>query len=120
MADRRSDERTPDEIPALFVREMGDPDIQMAHVRNLSDGGACALADEAPPVGAQIYVGFFLRGFGGVPVIARMRVAWTKPEGHSHVVGLAFFADGPAQRDSIERMRDYLAARRRELLGVAV
>jgi len=56
----------------------------------------------------------------GVPVIARMRVAWTKPEGQSHAVGLAFFADGPAQRDSIERMRDYLAARRRALLGVAV
>ncbi len=47
-----------------------------------------------------------------------MRVAWAKQEGGEHLVGLSFLADGPAQRDSVERMRDYLAVRRRELLGV--
>jgi len=120
MTDRRSDDRIPDEIPALFVKEIGDPDIRPARVRNLSGGGACAHAETAPPVGSELYVGFFLQGFGGLPVIARMRVAWTRPEGEGHLVGLAFHADGPAQRVSVERMRDYIAARRRELLGVPV
>lgn len=118
MSDRRSDDRVPDETPALFAREIGDPDIQVAQVRNLSDGGACAAVDVAPEIGAKIYVGFFLRGFGGVPVIARMRVAWTKPGDGGTLVGLSFLADGPAQRDSVERIRDHVAVRRRELLGV--
>ncbi len=118
MADRRSHDRVPDDIPALFAREIGDPDISVAQVRNLSDGGACAVVEEAPRVGSELYVGFFLRGVGGVPVIARMRIAWTKPMGSGHLVGLSFRADGPAQRDSVERMRDYLAVRRRELLPV--
>lgn len=64
-----------------------------------------------------MYAGFFLRGFGGVPLIAKVRVAWTKPGDGAHVIGLTFTAQGPAQRDSVERMRDYLAARRRELLA---
>jgi hypothetical protein len=120
MIERRTEERIPDEIPALFAKEIGDPDIQVARVVNLSGGGACATAEEAPPVGSAIYVGFFLAGLSGVPVIARMRVAWTRREGPAHVVGLAFLSDGPAQRDSVERMRDYLEARRRELLGAMV
>jgi hypothetical protein len=74
--------------------------------------------DAASAVGTKIYVGLFLRGFGGVPVIARMRVAWTKPADEGHLVGLSFLAEGGAQRDSVERMRGYLAERRRELLGV--
>jgi hypothetical protein len=117
MIERRTDDRIPDEIPALFAKDIGDPDIQVAQVVNLSGGGACATVETAPPVGAAIYVGFFLAGIGGVPVIARMRVAWTKRDGLGHVVGLAFMADGPAQRDSVERMRDYISARRRALLG---
>lgn len=117
MDDRRSEDRIPDEIPALFAKEIGDPDIQAARVVNLSGGGACATAEAPPPVGSAIYVGFFLAGFSGVPVIARMRVAWTRRDGLGHLVGLAFMTDGPAQRDSVERMRDYLAARRHELLG---
>jgi PilZ domain len=119
MADRRLDDRIPDEVPALLAREPGDPDIQAAMVRNLSDGGACAAAHVAPPVGAEIYVGFFLEGFGGVPIIARMRVAWTRPSGENHLVGLSYRpAEGPAQREAVERIREYLAARRREQVAV--
>jgi hypothetical protein len=118
MADRRLDDRVPDEIPALLAREPGDPGIEAAMVRNLSDGGACAAAHVAPPVGTEIYVGFFLEGFGGVPIIARMHVAWTKPSGDAHLIGLSYRkAEGPAQREAIARMREYLA-RRRDLLAV--
>ena len=120
MTERRAEDRIPDEIPALFAKEIGDPDLLAAQVVNLSGGGACARADSAPAVGSSIYVGFFLAGISGVPVIARMRVAWTRREGLGHLVGLAFLTDGPAQRDSVERMRDYLASRRRVLPGVAV
>jgi hypothetical protein len=118
MADRRHDDRIPDEIPALLAREPGDPDIQAAMIRNLSDGGACAAAHVAPAVGTEIYIGFFLEGFGGVPIIAKARVAWTKPMGDIHFIGLSYRAEGPAQRDAVARMRDYLASRRRELLAV--
>lgn len=103
----------------LLVRELGDPEIRQATVRDLGDGGACAIVDAVIGVGTQLYVGFFLAGFGGLPLIAKVRVAWTKPDAGGHALGLAFLADGPAQRDSIERMRDYLAARRRELLAAA-
>lgn len=108
-----------DDIPALLVRELGEPDIHAATVRDLSDGGARVVAEVPLPVGAVLYVGFFLRGFGGLPLVAKVRIAWTKPGGEGHMVGLAFLADGPAQRESVERMRDYLAARRRELLAAA-
>jgi hypothetical protein len=119
MADRRTDDRVPDEIPALLAREPGDPEIQAAMVRNLSDGGACASARVAPPVGAEIYVGFFLDGFGGVPIIARMRVAWTRASGEDQLIGLSYRKpEGPAQREAVVRMSEYLAARRRELLAV--
>jgi hypothetical protein len=117
MHDRRTEDRIPEEIPALFAKEIGDPDIQVAQVVNLSGGGACATVATPPAVGAPIYVGFFLAGFSGVPVIARMRVAWTRREGLGHLVGLAFLTDGPAQRQSVERMRDYLTVRRKEMLG---
>jgi hypothetical protein len=118
MEDRREDDRVPDEIPALLARAPGDPEIEAAMVRNLSDGGACACARVSIPVGSEIYVGFFLEGFGGVPIIARMRVAWTKPSGDEFLHGLSYrSADGPAQRDAVARMREYLGARRRELLG---
>jgi len=116
MADRRHDDRIPDEIPALLAREPGDPEIQAAMVRNLSDGGACAATQAAPPVGTEIYIGFFLEGFGGVPIIAKVRVAWTKPSGGGHLVGLSYRGETPAQRDSVAKMREYLASRRRELL----
>jgi hypothetical protein len=116
--DRRSSERVRHEIPALLVRELGDPDVQAARIRDLSDGGACAVSDVAFPVGTELYAGFFLEGFGGLPLIARVRVQWESREGEEHVVGLAFVGSGPAQRDSLERMRDYLAAMRRRLVAV--
>ena len=112
MVERCAAERIPDDIPALFARDIGDPDIEPAHVRNLSDGGACAFSDASVAVGAPIYVGFFVDGSGAAPVIARMRVCWSRPEGMGRLVGLAFLADGPAQRASVERMRDYVATLR--------
>ncbi|HEX5139110.1 MAG TPA: PilZ domain-containing protein [Planctomycetota bacterium] len=118
MADRRLDDRVPDEIPALLAREPGDPEVQAAMVRNLSDGGACAAAHVAPMVGSEIYVGFFLEGFGGVPIIAKARVAWTKPSGGGHLVGLSYRGESPAQREAVAKMRAYLASRRRELLAL--
>lgn len=120
VGERRSDDRVPDEIPALFARDLADPDIQAAEVKNLSEGGACASVRTPPAVGAEFYVGFFLQGFGGMPLIARMRVMWTRPDGDMHLVGLSFLADGLAQRDALQRMREYLAARRREILAAAV
>lgn len=117
--DRRASDRVPDDIPALLVRELGDPDIHAATVRDLGDGGARAVAEVPLPVGAVLYVGFFLQGFGGLPLIAKVRIAWTRPGDGGHMVGLAFLSGGPAQRDSVERMRDYLAAKRRELAGAS-
>lgn len=105
----------PEDIPALLVRELGDPDIRAATVVDLGDGGARAVAGAPLPVGAVLYVGFFLQGFGGLPLIAEVRIAWTRPGRWGHLVGLAFLADGPAQRESVERMRDYLARKRLEL-----
>jgi len=117
--ERRADDRVPDEIPAVLARDPGDPDFQAAKVRNLSEGGACASVRKAPALGTDLFVGFFLRGFGGTPLIARMRVAWTKPaEDGGHLVGLSFLAEGPAAREAVLRMRDYLAVRRRELLAI--
>lgn len=115
--ERRASPRLPDAIPALLVREIGDPDIRVATVRDLGDGGACAVVDAVVGVGTQLYAGFFLKGFGGLPLIAKVRVAWTRPRDGAHAIGLAFVADGPAQRDAVERMRDHLAARRRDLVA---
>lgn len=117
--ERRASARVPDDIPVLLVRELGDPDIRAATVHDLGDGGACAVADAVIGVGSQLYAGFFLTGFAGLPLIAKVRVAWTQPRDGAHAIGLAFIAQGHAQRDSVERMRDYLAARRRELLAAA-
>ena len=117
--ERRSRDRIPHEIPALFVREIGDPSVQPARIRNLSEGGACAVSDVALPVGAEFYAGFFLEGFGGVPLVAKVRVQWESPEGEEHVIGLAFVGNGPAQCDSVERMRDYLAAVRTKLVAAS-
>jgi len=118
--ERRADDRVPDGIPAVFARDVGDAEIQTAKVRNLSEGGACACVRNAPALGTELFVGFFLRGFGGTPLIARMRVAWTRPDDAGHLVGLSFIAESPAARDAVLRMRDYLAVRRRELLAMQV
>jgi hypothetical protein len=115
--ERRSSPRIPDDIPALFARGIGDPDIRAATVLDLSDGGVRVTTATPLQVGTRIYVGFFLQGFGGVPLVAKMRVAWTMPEGGVHMIGLAFLPDGGAQRDSVERMREHLAARRREMVA---
>lgn len=117
--ERRLSDRIPHEIPALFVRELGDPDIRTARVRDLSDGGACARTSVALPMDAVLYVGFFLQGSGDCPLIVKARVVWTGREGDDHVAGLVFLPDGAAQRESLERMRDYLDAVWRGLLANA-
>jgi hypothetical protein len=113
--DRRAKDRLPIEVPALFVREPGDSDVWTGYVVNLSEGGACLVTDQPIAPGTDIYVGFFLEGFGGLPIIAMGKVIWANAE--ESTVGLAFSQAGPAQRVSVERLRDSLAAKRRELLA---
>jgi hypothetical protein len=115
MTDRRSNDRLPIEVPALFVRELGDSDVWTGRVVNLSEGGACLITEEPVAVGTQLYVGLFLDGFGGLPVIAMGKVIWVNLE--DSTVGLAFAQAGPAQRHSVEQLRDYLAGKRREMLS---
>jgi hypothetical protein len=99
-------------LPALFLRELGSADIGTGTVRDLSDGGACVMADEPLPAGTDLYVGLFLNGLGDPPLIAMARVLWAKPGTVSHTIGLTFSHGGAAQRDAIERLRDYLAQKR--------
>ena len=115
--DRRRAERLPDDFPGLITRNLHDADIHAVRVRDLGDGGACAVTDFAPDVGTEFYAGFFLMGFGGIPLIAKVRVAWTRREALEHAIGLEFLYDGPAQLDSVVRIRNYLAMRRREMLS---
>ena len=117
--DRRKAQRLPDDFPGLMTQNLCGADIRAVRVRDLGGGGACAVTDFAPEVDAEFYAGFFLKGFGGIPLIAKVRVAWTKPEGAGHAIGLEFLCEGPAQVDSVIRIRDYLAARRREMLASA-
>jgi hypothetical protein len=112
--ERRRTPRLLEDVPGLLTRSLYDADIHAVRIRDLGDGGACAVSDFDPPVGTEFYAGFFLRGFGGIPLIAKVRVAWTRPEHSAHAIGLMFLCDGPAQVDSVVRIRDYLAARRRE------
>jgi hypothetical protein len=102
---------------ALFVRRLGARSVEEAVVRDLSDDGACIATELALPPGAQIYIGLFLRGSGGTPVVARAAIAWAKHdrEGAIHIAGLAFIHAGAAQGKAIDALRDYLALRRAEL-----
>jgi hypothetical protein len=118
--DRRQSERLPDDFPGLLTRSLYDGEVHAIRVRDLGDGGACAVTDFDPEVGTEFYAGFFLKGFGGTPIIARVRIAWTRPEATEHAMGLEFLCEGPAQVDSVLRIRDYLAMRRRMLLGALV
>jgi len=117
--DRRSADRLPDDFPGLLTRSLYDGDLHAVRVRDLGDGGACAVTDFAPEIGTEFYAGFFLQGFGGIPLIGRVRVAWTKQEGAEHAIGLAFVCDGPARLNSVLQIRDYLARRRRDLVVAA-
>jgi len=105
-ADRRTSDRLPDDFPGLLARSLHDADIHAVRIRDLGDGGARAVVDFEPQVGTDFYAGFFLRGFGGMPIIARVRVAWTMPEFEGHAIGLAFLCDGNAQIESVLRIRD--------------
>lgn len=116
-AERRAKKRLKIDLQALFVRELGSSDIEPAEVRNLSDGGACVVADIALPVGVELYVGFFVDGPESSPLITRARVAWAKALKHAHAMGLSFVASGPAQRHSVETLRDFIAARRRQAIA---
>jgi len=115
MTDRRKSDRLPDDVPGLLTRSLYDGDIHAVRVRDMGDGGACAVADFEPEVGTGYYAGFFLKGFGGIPLVARVRVAWTRREHDEYAVGLGFLGEDRAQADSVVRIRDYVAARGREL-----
>jgi hypothetical protein len=117
ISDRRKADRVPEDFPGLLTRSLYDADMHAVRVRDLGDGGACAVTDFEPEVGTEFYAGFFLAGFGGIPLVARVRVAWTGREDSGHAIGLEFLHDGRARLDSVLRIRDYLAARRRELVG---
>lgn len=117
MKERRKTERIPDDFPGLLTRSLYDSDIRAVRIRDLGDGGACAVADFEPSVGTEYYAGFFLVSLRGIPIIARVRVAWTRQEGFEHAIGLEFLYDGQAQLDSVIRIRDYLAMRRRETVA---
>jgi hypothetical protein len=113
--DRRAKDRLPIEVPALFVPHMGSSDVWAGSVVNLSEGGACLATDRPIRKGAELYVGFFLQGFGGLPLIAMGTVVWADTK--AKTVGLTFASVGAAQRASVEELRDFLAAKRRELLA---
>ncbi|HEX5136561.1 MAG TPA: PilZ domain-containing protein [Planctomycetota bacterium] len=119
MKERRSTDRIPDDFPGLLTRSLHDADIHAVRIRDLADGGACALADFEPTVGTEYYAGFFLAGSGGIPLIARVQVVWTRREFDEYAIGFEFLYEGQAQLDSVIRIRDYLAARRREMVGAS-
>jgi hypothetical protein len=89
--------------------------MRAAKVRDISEGGACIELGGALPVGAETYVGFFLKDESH-PLVAVARVVWTKAEGTGHLLGVQFARHGVAQRRAIARLGEYLKSRRVELI----
>ncbi len=113
--DRRKHERLNEELPAIVVGDQGAKDLRGARVRDLSEGGACIQLDGPLPVGAETYVGFFLKD-ESQPLVAVARVVWTRQEGSGHLLGVQFSRHGIAQRRAISRLSEYLHSRRVELI----
>lgn len=114
-ADRRKHERVNEELQAILVGEARGNDLRGARVRDISEGGACIELDGPLPVGAETYVGFFLKD-DSQPLVAVARVVWSKREGKGHLLGLQFAHGGAAQRVAIARLTEYLQTRRMELV----
>ena len=113
--DRRKHHRVNEEMQAILVGEPRGTHMRGARVRDLSEGGACIQLDGPLPVGAETYVGFFLKD-DSQPLVAIARVVWARPEGSGHLLGLEFAHGGAAQRAAIARLSEYLETRRMELV----
>ena len=117
--DRRKHHRVDEELQAVLVGEGRGTTMRGAKVRDLSEGGACIELDGALPVGAETYVGFFLKD-EAQPLVAVARVVWSRPEGSGHLLGLQFAHGGAAQHAAIARLSEYLDTRRLHLVVSSV
>lgn len=113
--DRRKHHRVEEPLQAILVGGERGTAMRGAKVRDISEGGACIELEGPLPVGAETYVGFFLKDESR-PLVAVARVVWTRPEGKGHLMGVAFSEQGPAQKAAIGRLSEYLEARRLELV----
>jgi hypothetical protein len=113
--DRRKHHRVEEELQAILVGVPKGTAMRGARVRDLSEGGACIELDGPLPVGAETYVGFFLKDESR-PLVAVARVVWSRTEGRRHVMGVQFATEGVSQRAAISRLGEYLEARRLELV----
>jgi hypothetical protein len=113
--DRRKHHRVEEELQAILVGGPRGTAMRGARVRDLSEGGACIELDGPLPVGAETYVGFFLKDESR-PLVAVARVVWTRVEGGGHVMGVQFSTESVAQQTAIARLGEYLESRRLELV----
>jgi len=113
--ERRKHHRVEEPLQAILVGVPHGTAMRGARVRDLSEGGACIELDGPLPIGAETYVGFFLKDESR-PLVAVARVVWTRVEGRRHVMGVQFATEGPTQRTAISRLGEYLEARRLELV----
>jgi c-di-GMP-binding flagellar brake protein YcgR len=113
--ERRKHHRVNEELQAILVNEPHGNDMRGAKVRDISEGGACIVLDGPLPVGAETYVGFFLKD-DSQPLVAVARVVWSRREGKGHLLGLQFAHGTAAQRTAIARLSEYLETRRMELV----
>lgn len=113
--DRRKHHRVEEPLQAILVGVPRGTAMRGAKVRDLSEGGACIELDGPLPVGAETYVGFFLKDESR-PLVAVARVVWIRSEGSRHVMGVSFATEGASQRAAISHIAEYLEARRLELV----
>jgi hypothetical protein len=113
--ERRKHERVSEEMPAILVGGPRGTAMRGARMRDLSEGGACIELDGPLPVGAETYVGFFLKDESR-PLVAVARVVWSRRDGHAHLMGVQFATESASQRAAIAKLAGYLASRRLELI----
>jgi hypothetical protein len=111
--DRRKHHRVEEDLQAILVGGPRGTAMRSARVRDLSEGGACIELEGTLPQGAETTIGFFLKDQSR-PLVAVARVIWTRPDGIGHVMGVAFSPE--TNRAEIARLREYLGARRLELV----
>jgi Tfp pilus assembly protein PilZ len=113
--ERRKHHRVSEELSAILVGDDRQTDMRGARVRDLSEGGACIELEGSLPVGAETFVGFFLKDESR-PLVAVARVVWVRPEGSGHLLGLQFGESGQVQKNAIARLASYLDSRRLEVV----
>jgi len=112
--ERRSEDRLPERLRALFVLELGDTETYIGQVIDLSEGGVCLQTEHPIGLGTEVYVGMFMLQHA-YPLVVHARVVWERHDGEGARHGLEFVGVGRAQQEALERLGEYLYQRRLQL-----